>query len=484
MIQFCTMKFYDRKYELDKLKEIYDLSAEFSHMVVITGRRRIGKTELIVKFAQEKDDIVYLFVSKKKPVVLLQEYRDILSLKIPFLKNTAFITFEDFFNFLFSYMKENRLIIIFDEFQNFESVEPSVFSVLQNYWDSKKNDIKGAFIFIGSVFSSMQRIFAGENEPLAGRTTAKLYIEPLKPSALVEMLEDYNVKTPSNLLFYYSLFGGVPKYYFLLDRYKLFPKSKAEVIKKLFCERNAPLQNEGREIFIEEFGKNYGVYFSILQSIASGNTQMVRIADYCGININSIGKYLEELTSLYKIIERKLPVTEYKVEAKIGRYRIIDNAVSFWFRYIYKNQSLIEIGEEKILLDKIYADLNTFMGFKFEELIKSILIEKNSDVGNNPLPFQFTKIGGFWTKKENIEIDIVAYNEEEKKIIFGECKLNGNGFNSIDVKKFKEKASFVEWERNIRAEYFALFSLVDVKEEIKRKLEKEKIKVYSLRNLL
>ena len=471
------MKFYNRKNELDALSKIYDLSLRLSHMVVITGRRRIGKTELIKQFAKRKNNVIYLFVSKKKTGVLLEEFRDILSLKIPFLKNVVFNNFDDFFSFIFDYMKENHTLIVIDEFQNFQSVDPSIFSIFQKHWDLKKNDIKGAFILIGSVFTAMRKIFEGEKEPLMGRATAKFYIEPLKPHSIIEILKDHKVDTSADILFYYTLFGGVPKYYFLLDRYELFGKHKDEIIKTLFCEQNAVLQNEGRDIFIEEFGKNYTVYFSILQSIASGNTQMVRIADDCGINVNSISKYLDELTSYYGIIERRVPVTEFKNE-KIGRYYILDNAVNFWFRYIFKNQSLIEIGDKKTLTDKILNDLNTLMGFKWEQLVKNILKEKNI------LPFKFIKIGGFWTRKENIEIDITALNETEGKILFGECKLNGNNFTALDIKKFKEKARYVKWKHGKRTEYYALFSFAEIKEEIKIRLKKENILAYDLNSFL
>ncbi len=474
------MKFYNREQELSRLSEIAALSMKTSHMVVITGRRRVGKTELIRQFAKGRKDVLYLFVSKKKSHILIEEFRDILAGKIPLMRTATFRSFGDFFSFVLSYMKENPLIMVFDEFQNFESVDPSVFSTLQNQWDGEKNQIKGAFVFIGSVFTLMQKIFEGKKEPLFGRATSKLYIEPLTPGAVSGILTDYHLDSSAHLPFYYTLFGGIPKYYFLLDRYRLFGKPHPEVIRKLYCEMDAPLQNEGRELLIEEFGKNYHLYFSILQVVAGGETQMARIADGAGININSISKYLDELTSYYQVLERRIPVTEYRPEKKIGRYYIKDPALRFWFRYIFRNQSLLEIGDEKGLTAKILNDLPALMGRSFEELIRALLVQRNT---GDIVPFKFTKIGGFWTRKSDVEIDVVALNEEEGKVLFGECKLKGNKFTRADAQRLKEKATFVKWRAGKRKEYYALFSMDGITEAHRKSLGKEGVLACDLKGL-
>lgn len=475
------MKFYNREKELSKLSGIASLSVKKSHMVVIAGRRRVGKTELIRRFSQDRRDLVYLFVSKKKPQILLEEFRDLLSGRIPLIKTVSFRNFEDFFAFLFSYMKEHRLIVVFDEFQNFEFVDPSVFSIIQKHWDREKDNITGAFIFIGSVFTLMKKIFEGEKEPLFGRATARLFIEPLNPDAITEILSDHHLDAALQLPFYFTLFGGIPKYYFLCDRYHLFGKPQTEIIRKLYCEKDAPLQNEGKELLIEEFGKNYHLYFSILQIIAGGETQMGRIADGAGININSISKYLDELTSYYQVLERRTPVTELRHESKTGRYHIKDPALRFWFRYIFKNQSLIEIGDEKGLTSKILNDLSTFMGGSFEELTKALLLKRNIE---GSLPFRFNRIGGFWSKKGDVEIDIVAINDDEGKVLFGECKLKGGRFSKAEAQRLREKAEYMKWRIGKRKEYFALFSIDEISETQKKSLEREGILHFDLKRLL
>lgn len=471
------MRFYDREKELSRLGEIANLSEESAHFMVITGRRRVGKTELIRKFGEDRQDLLYFFVSKKKPLVLLDEFRDILSTRMPFLKNLSFTSFDDFFTFLFAQMQERPLFVVFDEFQNFQQVDASVFSILQNLWDRSKDSIKGTIICIGSVQTLMREIFEGAKEPLFGRVTARLYVEPLVPDVVAEILADHHLDPSSQLLYYFTIFGGIPKYYFILDRYRLFSKSRREIVRKLFCETNALLQHEGKDLLIEEFGKNYLLYFSILQVIAGGETQMARIADCAGINVNSISKYLDELTSYYQVIERRIPVTEERREQKIGRYYLKDPLLRFWFRYIYRNQSLIEIGDEEGLAGKIEADFPTFMGWSFEELVRSLLLKRND---GSIVPFRFTRIGGFWTKRD-VEIDIVALDEEGNNIFFGECKLNGNRFSVGEAKRLKEKAESVKWGRGSRREFYALFCTDDLPDKTVKALAEEGIAVHSIK---
>lgn len=475
------MRFYNRERELSKLQEIASLSGHSAHFMLITGRRRVGKTELIRKFAEGRKDVLYFFVSKKKPLVLLEEFRELMTDRMPILKTVSFGSFQDFFSFLFIQMEQQPLFIVFDEFQNFQQVDPSVFSTLQHIWDSRKDAVKGAMICIGSVQTLMQRIFEGAKEPLFGRVTARIYLKPLTANVLAEILSEHHVDSAKHLLTYYTLFGGIPKYYFLLDRYRLFGKSLHEIILKLFCEIDAPLQNEGKELLVEEFGKNYHLYFSILQVIAGGETQMARIADCSGINVNSISKYLDELTTFYQVIERRVPITENRREQKIGRYYLKDPLLRFWFRYISRNQSMIAIGDELALAAKIDADIPTFMGWSFEELTRALLLERND---SSIIPFRFSKIGGFWNKSGDVEIDIIALDEEGGNILIGECKLNGNRFSVAEAKRLKIKAESVPWRSGNRTENYALFCLGDISVSATKSLAAEGVTVYKLEDLL
>jgi uncharacterized protein len=241
------------------------------------------------------------------------------------------------------------------------------------------------------------------------------------------------------------------------------------------------LQNEGRELLIEEFGKDYHLYFSILQVVASGETQMARIADRTGINVNSISKYLDELTNFYQILERRLPVTDYREDKKRGRYYLRDQTLRFWFRYIFRNRTLIEIGDEDRLIRKIMTDLPTLMGRAFEELVRALLVRRND---HTILPLRFSRIGGFWSRRGEVEIDIVALDDEGGKILFGECKLAGHKVTKADLERLREKTRQVKWLAGSRKETLALFSATVMPDNARAALAKVGVLVYDLPQLL
>lgn len=121
------------------------------------------------------------------------------------------------------------------------------------------------------------------------------------------------------------------------------------------------------------------------------------------------------------------------------------------------------------------------MGRSFEELTRAMLIKKNN---GGLLPFKFTKIGGFWTRKNDVEIDLVALNENEGKILFGECKLKGSKFTQADVRRLKDKAAAVKWKAGKRKEYYALISADDISEAHKKSLKKEDVLAFTIRDIL
>ena len=474
------MKFYSREKELSRLNRLFAEGKVQAHLFVLSGRRRVGKTSLIRHFAENRRDFVYLFVSKKKPHLLLAEFSEILAEHIPILNSVSINSFDSLFTILFEEMSKQPLYIMIDEFQNFQQVDESVFSVLQNLWDKYQDRAKGAIICVGSVQTLMRDIFEGEKEPLFNRASIYMSLKPLSVETVAQILADNGVDVAKSLLFYHTLFGGVPKYYAILNRYKLFHATNKAVISRLFCEQDALLQQEGRDLLIEEFGKNYHLYFSILQTVAGGVTQMGQIADKTGININSISKYLDELVSEYGVLERRSPVTATTKDHKGGRYHIADQFLKFWFRYLHKNQTLVEIGATERLADKIDEDLTNFEGWIFEGMVREILISRNNA---SVVPFLFDNISGFWDKSGKVEIDIVAIDGDKENIFFGECKLNGNQFTPGDITKMKEKGRYVHWGNVGRNEHFALFSNAPLTQKTRDLLEKNGVIGIDVRQL-
>ncbi|MDQ1354944.1 MAG: uncharacterized protein QG657_5253 [Acidobacteriota bacterium] len=440
------MKFYDRQEELEKLASFENLADRNLFFIRMTGRRRIGKTLLVREYLKRTDaQSLYFFVTKKKEKLLLEEYSAIISEQLNEFPGIGFKDFDDFFKFLFSLLKRKKIIAVFDEFQNFKYVNDAIFSILQKHIDLNKQQSKGLLLVIGSVNSMMRRIFENADQPLYGRLNGSFLLRHFSLETVKEILTDHGLTSNDDLLFFYSLFEGIPFYYNYISERDGFSKSRQNFIKEDILDENSILLNEGREILLEEFGKDYSTYFSILEAIAGGATTMSRIADISGIAVHSLGRYISELMEDHELIERRAPF-DSKESHKMGRYYINDNFLDFWFRYIFKNKSRIEILGGERLAAEIMEDMPVFMGKKFEKLMIAYL-----SVLNREGRLRFDRIGQYWDRGET-EIDIIFTNDREKEIYFGECKLSPKRFNieaiEAKIRKFLAVGSkYSSWKK-------------------------------------
>ncbi len=414
------MKFYDREKELTILNNIYSKCEEsYGAITVLTGRRRVGKTLLSKEFAKDKKHL-YFFTSKKAEPLLCEE------LKEEYEKFTGqeiigeVKSFTKLFEQLLKFGKDNPYVLIIDEFQEFNNINASIYSEIQNLWDKYKFDTKVHVIFIGSIYSMMIRIFQNSKEPLYGRADRILYIRPFEVKVIKEILIDHNAYSKENLFYNYLITGGVPRYQEILVKDKCYSFNK---ILDLILEKDSFFIGEGKNLLIQEFGKDYGIYFSILEMISVGRTSRSEIES---ILEKSIGGYLEKLEVEYDVIERIKPVGSKK-NGKSQKYGIKDNFIKFWFRYIYKNIRLIEDERYELIKKIIEKDLSTYSG----PILEKLFIEIKKDNPNLGL------IGTYWEKGNKNEIDIVALDEIEKKMVIAEVKMNKD---KIKMEKLKEKA--------------------------------------------
>ena len=265
------MKFYNRTKEIAELQRVKEMAYhDHSKLTVLTGRRRIGKTSLILN-ALKGETIVYLFVSRKSEADLCNsfcnEIEKQLSVFVP--KMDSFI---DVFRFLLEQGQNQKFSLVIDEFQEFININESIYSEMQNYWDRYRTITNINFIVSGSIYSLMTKIFQDRREPLFGRADVMMKLAPFTTSVLKEIMNDYKPDyTNDELLALYTYTGGVPKYVELLVDNKALTISK---MIKYICQSDSPFIDEGRNLLIQEFGKKYGNYFSILDAISSGiNTQ-------------------------------------------------------------------------------------------------------------------------------------------------------------------------------------------------------------------
>ncbi len=414
------MKFYNRENELRDLDTLLQKSKQESKLVVITGRRRMGKTLLSLHFI-ESHKYLYLFASKKSESLLCEEYLEEIKMKFDIPIIGTITNFAQVFNLILTLAEKENFTLIIDEFQEFYNINPSVYSDIQKLWDLNKYKCRLNLLFIGSVYSLMHKIFENSNEPLFGRADRIIKLKSFKIDTLCTILKDYSIFSDTTLFDYYIFTGGTPKYIDLL----IGSKSKDyNTILDSILHPNSPFLDEGKLVLIEEFGKEYSIYFSILQLISSGKTARGEIESILQRNI---GGYLERLLEDYAVIEKHNPI-DANDNTKLQKYKMIDNFLTFWFRFIYKNYSAIENENFEYVRKIIDRDYQTYCGKFLEKFYHELFW----------LTKQYNRIGSYWEKGNQNEIDMVAINDLEKKCIIADIKLKKHKIN-IPLLKQKSK---------------------------------------------
>ena len=408
------MRFFDRETEFEKLREIENLSHEVAQFTIITGRRRIGKTEMVKKFYENRT-MLYFFVARKAEAdlcdIFIEEIRTKLHIPIMDSKGMSFATI---FKFIMELSQNQHITLFIDEFQDFYRVNPSIYSDMQNIWDNYKNKAHINLIVAGSVNTLMNKIFKNKKEPLFGRQTSTMHIRPFKPSVLKEIMAEYypNYKK-SDLLAIYTLTGGVAKYVeLLIDRKKFTEKKMLD----MFFERDSYFLPEGKNMLVDEFGKDYGIYFSILTLIAQGRNTRSELEQT--LNIKELSGYLKNLSEEYGLISKMQPIYEKSTNKNV-HYTIDDQFLKFWFRFVYKYTHIIEAGGNEKLRTIAERDFTTVSGKSLEHYFNEVLKE----TGN------YTRLGYWHDRKGENEIDIIAEDEVDNKIEFIEVKRQAKNFD-------------------------------------------------------
>lgn len=415
------MIFFDRSEEIASLHEIREIAKNNAQFTVMTGRRRIGKTSLVWK-AYEDKPILYFFVARKAESDLCEDYQLEIENKLGIPTIGRAEHFTDIFEFIMKLSIDRPITLFIDEFQEFFRVNKAVYSDMQRIWDIYSNKAHINLIVCGSIYSMMTKIFKDKKEPLYNRQTRFMTVRPFTPSVLKEILTEYNSDhTAEDLLALYSFTGGVAKYVQLLVDAGATTKEK---MLNQIVKADSIFLGEGKAILIEEFGKDYGVYFSILSAIARGKTSRSEIESVVG---REIGGYLTKLENEYEVIAKKQPLFE-KSSTKNVRYTIEDNFFIFWFRFIYKYSYMLEIDNYESMKAIINRDYETFSGLMLERYFRRVLIERQA----------YTRIGGWWDRKGENEIDIVAENELNNEATFFEVKRKAA---NIDIEVLKQKAA-------------------------------------------
>lgn len=436
------MKFYGRKKELKLLEDSYSRSKEKAQMIVITGRRRIGKTLLASHYAENKPHL-YLFVSKKSETLLCQEFVKQIKHDLDWPVLGEFSKFRDIIALLLEIAKTKPFVLIVDEFQEFLNIEPSLYSDIQQLWDLNKFQSQIQVLFLGSVYSLMHKIFEDAKEPLFGRADRIIHLRPFSLKELHAILTEYRHDDVKSLFNYYLLTGGTPKYIDLFLTEKTF--SFSAMIDFVFSEYS-PFLDEGKNVLIEEFGKDYGNYFSILELISLGKTSRSEIES---IMQKDIGGFLTKLEKVYSVIDRYRPINA-KPESKLIKYKIKDNFLRFWFRFIYRNSSSVEAGNFDYIKRLLEINIQTYSGTTLEHFFHDLFVSSH----------QYNQVGYYFESDHTNEIDLVAINDLDKKLVMAEIKSNKKRIRLNELKAKAEK--LLRGYPNYEVSFLAL-SLEDAK---------------------
>lgn len=448
-------KFINRDVELQFLTKKW--REKKSNFIVIYGKRRVGKTELIKQFIKNKN-AVYFLADKRTSKDQLRELGHIIGEHFhdELLAKNGFNKWLE----VFIYLKKNAkktFIFAVDEFPYLIETDKATSSIFQKGWDEYLKDSPVMLILSGSSISMMENEVLGYKAPLYGRRSGQISIEPLNFSQSWKFFKD---KKFGEFLAIFTLTGGMPAYLLEINGKNSIEKN----VKTKILDKKEFLYKEVEFILQEEL-REPRTYLSILKAIAWGKTKAAEIINETSLEKNVLFKYLGVLEDL-KLITREVPITEEnRQKSKRGIYKISDNFIKIWFQYVFPCKSNLEIGEYSEVIQKFRAGFPLLVSQTYEQICPEILKKNQENI------FSFEKIGRWWNNHN--EIDVIALNSQKKQIIFCECKWSNKDIGTNILNDLIEKSKKVEWGSGERKEYFALFSKNGYTEELMR-IAKEK----------
>ncbi len=409
------MKFFGREVELKELRKVRELSQERSRFTVLTGRRRVGKTELSREaFDDGKTPYLNLPITRQPEVTLCAQLQEEAERVLHLGLHGTCTRFDELFRELMKEAERRPYTLVIDEFQEFDRTNPGVYGDIQHIWDEYHNKTKLNLVVNGSVNRLMNKIFFDDSQPLYGRNTGTLVLKPFGPSLLKEIFRCYKPNYANrDLLALWAVSGGVARYVDMMMSARAF--TKAEMLEEIFSPLSAYIP-EGRTILADEFGPDYGTYFTLLAAISSGQTTSAELKNLLG---TEVGGFLAKLEDQYSIVEKKQPIFG-KQTAKNAHFQIDDCFFRFWFRFVHKLSYLNELGRRDRMRDIAERDFDVFSGYALERYFTAKIVE---DKG-------CTRIGSWWDRKGENEIDIVSEDEVAETLAFYEVKVDSSRFDA------------------------------------------------------
>lgn len=406
------------------MRRIDDLAFQSSQFTILLGRRRIGKTTLMLEAFKDRK-FLYFFIGKKAERIQCAEFQKQATTELGITIHGQLSSIADLLEEIMAFSEREKVTVIIDEFQRLAELGGGIIGDIQKVWDRHQQSAHIHLIACGSIYNMMRKIFEDRREPLFGRKTARIDLRPFSTSTLKQILrENYADYSPDDLLMLYSITGGVAKYVAQLIDSQCFT---SESMLREVCRPSSIFLEEGTELLVGEFGRKFQVYYSILQLIASGINNQQGIDSI--INKNT-GRYLDTLEKEYSLIKKMRPLWA-KPNSRGVRFSIDDCFLSFWFRFIESNRSMVELGKYDLLYEVITKEYPQYSGIVLEKYFRQLYGEDE----------RVTLVAQWWDKKGENEIDLIAIEKLERRAIIAEVKRNAQKYNPA---KLAEKVNHIK----------------------------------------
>lgn len=436
--------FIGRKYELDFLNEHYNSGK--AELIVLYGRRRVGKTELLTEFCKGKKHIFYSCNEYTNEKQLREFGNKFLPTNPPLAGIIKQLSdWESAFSFIGEYDQSERMIVVIDEFPYMVNADESIPSVLQNLWDHNLKDKNIMIILSGSSMSFIEKKILAYKKPLYGRTTGICKLEPLPYYDAIKFFPNYS---DEDKVITYSVLGGIPHYLKQFDDKKTLEQN----IKSCILSKSSVLYDEVDFLLHQEL-REPAVYITIIEAIALGCNKFSEISEKSTVDTSRLSVYLKNLTEL-GIIKKELPAlskTKDTIKKSQGEYIISDSFFRFYYTYVYPHKSDLDTNNVDMVYKYCVKDtLHDFASKAFENIsIRYLQLQSSQD----KLPTFFSSFARWWGKvtrqDENgkprsvsEEIDVVAIDHTGHEYLIGECKFTNEAFDMQQLRKMKDKVPF------------------------------------------
>jgi uncharacterized protein len=442
--------FIGRDRELKTLNDLY-AQATFQ-MVVIYGRRRIGKTTLITQFIKGKPAIFFTAQEANDIINLAEFSKKIYSFFDLPISTGRFQSWNDAFDFIGRKAKDQQFILVFDEFPYATAENKALKSVLQNSIDHMLKDSGLYLIICGSQVSFMESEVLGYKSPLFGRRTAQIMLDGFDYYDAAKMLKEY---CNEDKVKFYSSFGGTPHYLAQINHSQSFEEN----ITRLYFDISGYMYNEPVMLLQQEL-REPAMYNSIIGAIAAGASRLNDISIKLGEETTKVSKYIKTLIDL-NILDKEYPFGEDIGSSRKGIYKLADNSYNFWYRFVFPSRPEIESGNGDLVAAGVVLteQLLSYIGKPpFEDICRQYLIRHNR---RGDLPFTATSFGKWWgndpVEKAQADFDVIAANRISKQILLGECKWKNSIDDVAEIKKLINKDHLLP---DYSERYYCLFSKV------------------------